>query len=138
MILRDLPIDSFMLGDPNLQFPSVYAPISLPFHPLAPVFRSRGSLSDWGPVRTRTGVAVAATAEQSPLVSNYDCGLRGQLGSSKFSGRDCAVVACSLRPDVTNEVEICSKESVWLPVVSPVCSCGEKSDPEGPKQGCII
>ena len=31
-------LDSFMLGDPNLQFPSVYAPISLPFHPLAPVF----------------------------------------------------------------------------------------------------
>ena len=127
-----------MLGDPNLQFPSVYAPISLPFHPLAPVFRSRGSLSGWGPVGTRTGVAVVATAEQSPLVSNYDCRHPLQLGSSTFSGRDCAAVACSLRPDVTNEVEICPKESVRLRVVSPVCSYGEKSDPEGPKQGCII
>ena len=126
-----------MLGDPNLQFPCL-RPYLPPFSPPCARIRSRGSLSDWGPVGTRTGVAVVATAEQSPLVSNYDCGHRGPFGSSNFSGRDCTAAACSLRPDVTNEVEICPKEFVWLRGVSPVCSYGEKSDPEGPKQGGII
>ena len=42
-----------------------------------------------------------------------------------------------LRPG-TNEVVLCPKESVWLHVVSPVCSYGEKSDAEAPKQRVII
>jgi len=127
-----------MLGDPNLQFPSVSAPIFLPFHPLAPVF-GPAVLCPIGD-RFAPGLVSRSLRRPSnrPLFRIMIVVFVDLFGSSKFSGRDCAAVACSLRPDVTNEVEICPKESVWLRVVSPVCSYGEKSDPEGPKQGGII